>query len=285
MCANQSPSTNLQVHTHGLHIGGEMPADSVFISVEPGEHFDYVYRIPEDHMPGTHWYHPHKHGSTAAHAGGGGVGMIIVRDPPGTLPKFLEGGEYDGEGPVPEVELVVLGLTVSKNVAAANGMVKCCKAYNDVSMNYTSLSNSMACRQGQSNHHSITQSLWQTDRDNLLQALANHDFDVDQACDDTNVWNSTSDGGDYFLVNGEVAPTISIAADGWVRFRIVYANIDSQLYFSMPEGCEMELIAKDGDEHLYSTSRHVNLSHLLTPLAFSPAGIYLIDAPRRTSCE
>ena len=80
-------------------------------------------------------------------------------------------------------------------------------------------------------------------------------------------------------------PKISIAADGWVRFRIVYANIDSQLYFSMPEGCEMELIAKDGDEHLYSTSRHVNLSHLLTPLAFSPAGIYLIDAPRRTSCE
>ena len=41
--------------------------------------------------------------------------MIIVRDPPGTLPKFLEGGEYDGEGPVPEVELVVLGLTVHAN--------------------------------------------------------------------------------------------------------------------------------------------------------------------------
>jgi len=55
MCANQSPSTNLQVHTHGLHIGGEKHADSVFISVEPGDDFDYVYYIPEDHMPGTHW--------------------------------------------------------------------------------------------------------------------------------------------------------------------------------------------------------------------------------------
>ena len=284
MCANQSPSTNLQVHTHGLHIGGEMPADSVFISVEPGEHFDYVYRIPEDHMPGTHWYHPHKHGSTAAHAGGGGVGMIIVRDPPGTLPKFLEGGEYDGEGPVPEVELVVLGLTVHANKGRADDMVKCCKAYNNVLMDYTTLNNSMACRT-EDNHNSIIESIWQRDRDNLKLALANGHIDVDQACDDTKVWQSPSEPENFFLVNGEVAPKISIAADGWVRFRIVYANIDSQLYFSMPEGCEMELIAKDGDEHLYSTSRHVNLSHLLTPLAFSPAGIYLIDAPRRTSCE
>jgi len=261
-----------------------MPADSVFISVEPGEHFDYVYRIPEDHMPGTHWYHPHKHGSTAAHAGGGGVGMIIVRDPPGTLPKFLEGGEYDGEGPVPEVELVVLGLTVHANKGRADDMVKCCKAYNNVLMDYTTLNNSMACRT-EDNHNSIIESIWQRDRDNLKLALANGHIDVDQACDDTKVWQSPSEPENFFLVNGEVAPKISIAADGWVRFRIVYANIDNQLYFSMPEGCEMELIAKDGDEHLYSTSRHVDLSHLLTPLAFSPAGIYLSDAPRRTSCE
>ena len=56
------------------------------------------------------------------------MGMIIVRDPPGTLPKFLEGGEYDGEGPVPEVELVILGLTVKNNKDAANGMAECCKA-------------------------------------------------------------------------------------------------------------------------------------------------------------
>ena len=123
--------------------------------------------------------------------------MIIVRDPPGTLPKFLEGGEYDGEGPVPEVELVVLGLTVSQNVAAANGMVKCCKAYNDVSMNYTSVSNSPACLHPtfplQSNLNTINESIWQTDRKNLLQALANHDFDVDQACDDTKVWQSPSE--------------------------------------------------------------------------------------------
>ena len=75
-------------------------------------------------------------------------------------------------------------------------------------------------------------------------------------------------------MNGEVAPKISIAADGWVRFRIVYANIDNQLYFSMPEGCEMELIAKDGDEHLYSTSRHVDLSHFsLKPSGKSQADL------------
>ena len=27
--------------------------------------WDYQYRIPKIHLPGTHWFHPHKHGSTS----------------------------------------------------------------------------------------------------------------------------------------------------------------------------------------------------------------------------
>merc|ERR1719350_1145581 len=40
----------------------------------------YQYDIPEDHMGGTHWYHPHYHASTALQTGGGAMGMIIIDD-------------------------------------------------------------------------------------------------------------------------------------------------------------------------------------------------------------
>ena len=76
--------TNL--HTHGLHISGQTPGDSIFTEVNPGASNTYTYVIPADHMGGTMWYHPHHHGSTAVHAGGGAAGMIIVEDQSGFLP-------------------------------------------------------------------------------------------------------------------------------------------------------------------------------------------------------
>ena len=55
----------------------------------------------KDHMPGTHWLHPHRHGSTALQVGGGAASALIVEDPPGTLPSEVEGA--------PEVILMVTG--------------------------------------------------------------------------------------------------------------------------------------------------------------------------------
>lgn len=70
--------TNL--HTHGLHIGSTMPGDDVFIEVEPGASYNHTYEIPENHLGGTHWYHPHHHGSTSLQVVGGAGGMLIVED-------------------------------------------------------------------------------------------------------------------------------------------------------------------------------------------------------------
>ena len=50
------------------------------IAILPGETYDYEYRLPADHLGGTHWYHPHHHGSTGGHVDGGASGMIIVED-------------------------------------------------------------------------------------------------------------------------------------------------------------------------------------------------------------
>eukprot|EP00927_Polykrikos_kofoidii_P059631 TRINITY_DN54775_c0_g1_i1.p1 TRINITY_DN54775_c0_g1~~TRINITY_DN54775_c0_g1_i1.p1 ORF type:complete len:796 (+),score=65.50 TRINITY_DN54775_c0_g1_i1:94-2481(+) len=70
--------TNL--HTHGLHISGNSPEDNVGVEIGPGGSHTYTYAIPENHLGGTLWYHPHHHGSTANHVGAGASGALIVED-------------------------------------------------------------------------------------------------------------------------------------------------------------------------------------------------------------
>lgn len=41
-------------------------------------------------MPGTHWLHPHRHGSTTLQVGGGALLAIIVEDEDGTLPAQVQ---------------------------------------------------------------------------------------------------------------------------------------------------------------------------------------------------
>lgn len=68
--------TNL--HTHGLHVSPSGNSDNVMLVIQPGETFDYEISIPQDHMPGTYWYHPHVHGLTYPQVGGGLAGALII---------------------------------------------------------------------------------------------------------------------------------------------------------------------------------------------------------------
>lgn len=70
--------TNL--HVHGLHVSPEGVGDNVFLAVEPGQSHQYEYRLPDDHLPGVYWYHPHHHGTVADQVFGGLYGAIIVED-------------------------------------------------------------------------------------------------------------------------------------------------------------------------------------------------------------
>lgn len=106
-------TTNL--HTHGLHVSpttdstGEFDADNVFVSVVPadqqvacagdhgGHHSNYRFgrnsyrfEIPDDHASGTFWYHAHKHGSTADQVDDGLAGALIIEDPVGYMPSYIE---------------------------------------------------------------------------------------------------------------------------------------------------------------------------------------------------
>lgn len=96
-------ATNL--HVHGLHVSPQGNGDNVFVTVEPGESFDYDYQLPEDHPPGVYWYHPHHHGMVADQIFRGLYGAIIVEEPdpiPVTRERVLVVADInlDGSGQV-----------------------------------------------------------------------------------------------------------------------------------------------------------------------------------------
>jgi FtsP/CotA-like multicopper oxidase with cupredoxin domain len=82
-------TTNL--HFHGFHVSpsskkneqGEtiFSSDDALVAVKPGETHEYFLKLPDFHAPGTHWYHPHRHGSTAKQMAPGMLGALIVKEP------------------------------------------------------------------------------------------------------------------------------------------------------------------------------------------------------------
>ena len=77
-----------------------------------GNEITYVTSLPAEHMPGTHWLHPHRHGSTAIQVAGGAALALIVEDPAGTLPSQVEGA--------PEVLLVVMQIDLEMSSRMAS---------------------------------------------------------------------------------------------------------------------------------------------------------------------
>ena len=53
------------LHGHGLHVSPGGNSDNVLISLDPGESWDISWKLPNNHMSGLNWSHPHYHGSTS----------------------------------------------------------------------------------------------------------------------------------------------------------------------------------------------------------------------------
>lgn len=70
---------NSNLHTHGLHVSPEGFSDNIFVDLQPGQQWPYQYSIPHDHPPGTHWYHPHKHGSSSMQLFSGMAGALLIQ--------------------------------------------------------------------------------------------------------------------------------------------------------------------------------------------------------------
>ncbi len=70
--------TNL--HTHGLHVSPNPPADSMMIQLKPGEIYDYIYDLANEEPGHLNFYHPHVHGVVAEQYWGGLVGPLVLED-------------------------------------------------------------------------------------------------------------------------------------------------------------------------------------------------------------
>ena len=92
-----SPNTT-NLHAHGLHVAPGGSADNVLAKVEPGASRRYEYALLGTHLGGTHWYHPHAHGSTALQLAGGLSGVLIVEDDPSSTPAELLALPGSGNG-------------------------------------------------------------------------------------------------------------------------------------------------------------------------------------------
>lgn len=86
--------TNL--HVHGLHVSPSGNSDNVFVEIcPPGtrgpKEFPFQFRLGENRSlqpPGTNWYHPHMHGSTALQVASGAEGGLIVEGGQDNLPEI-----------------------------------------------------------------------------------------------------------------------------------------------------------------------------------------------------
>jgi L-ascorbate oxidase len=66
------------IHYHGMHVTPDSVGDDVLLLIAPGQTHEYGFRIPFNQSAGTHWYHPHKHGSVAIQVMNGMTGALIV---------------------------------------------------------------------------------------------------------------------------------------------------------------------------------------------------------------
>jgi FtsP/CotA-like multicopper oxidase with cupredoxin domain len=81
------------VHTHGLHVDPNGISDNVLRRMSPRGEYEVRVDIPEDHPPGTFWYHPHVHGSTAMQVSAGMGGALIIEGGLDEVPEIAAANE------------------------------------------------------------------------------------------------------------------------------------------------------------------------------------------------
>jgi FtsP/CotA-like multicopper oxidase with cupredoxin domain len=79
------------IHYHGMHVSPRGSSDNVFRTFAPGTTVRSRVVVPEDHSPGTYWYHAHLHAITEPQLMGGMSGLIVVEGLERLLPKRLRG--------------------------------------------------------------------------------------------------------------------------------------------------------------------------------------------------
>lgn len=226
------------MHPHGLHVSSQSPGDNVLIVVNPGSTYTYKYEIPSDHMGGTFWYHAHHHGSTNLQAGGAGGGMIIIEDAPGVLPPSIAGIE--------DIPMTLANLDMPTMYRWSQKCIQQC--VDELGASYDG-----ECRnvykvfaegpeRGSSNTYSGKLGGGRQFSD-PAQGTAVY-------CGGNNVPGTPQQPVkcstlNTILVNGMSQPIITMVANRWYRWRMIFAAVQNVITPKL-QGCEMGLLAKDG---------------------------------------
>ena len=208
----------VNLHTHGLHVSPRAPGDDVINTVVPAhKNHPYEYHIPDDHMGGTHWYHPHWHGAVSIHVNFGAAGMIVVEDAENQLPAELRYKD-SSTGHVIMEDYIVAAFHVDftditritnkyvQNCICMN-TAEChkCQSFFDrkkpkVCKEYNMMCIQQGCKVG-------------TNKDTSMCAAQAAPFFV-------NPEDFPHTNDNLLLVNGQFEPKLNITANTWVRLRL-----------------------------------------------------------------
>jgi len=220
------------IHTHGPHISGENPGDNVFEKIEesdlvgyseewtgknvgPKQFHHYSYEFDGNHMPGTFWYHPHLHGSTALQTSTAS-GMLIIEDPedyPATLKEM------------PEVQMMIYRLEIGDGPSA------------NATCGFPPAGDPEACGEGGLKRFSVES------QDQVSSWTEGEGFTVtDSTFEPSQIFEKG-----IWMPNFQVQPKKTIKPNTWYRFRMALAVTDLSVVMEFEEkNCEMQLLAKDG---------------------------------------
>ncbi|KAI8476535.1 MAG: hypothetical protein J3K34DRAFT_516425 [Monoraphidium minutum] len=255
--------TNL--HTHGLHAPTGVPAqaggkdylgeDNVFVNLKArptnlvqGNRLTFTGRIPEDHLPGFHWLHPHKHGSSTIQARGrNGLGRgdalagprragtstahgsILVEDDFGTWMPSGSGCEAVAEVLGAADDVILDTALIFFKYSAVPGTGGDNYNLDDANIQLASniSQNPLCCGNGAHPFGGVGTAAPQPAAGNL--------------------------GENYLLLNGGYQPVMKMAQNTWQRWRILYSGSKafSAVAIRREDGslatdCELQLVAKDG---------------------------------------
>ena len=251
-------STNL--HTHGLHVSALLGSDNVMsVTIDPGEAYTYTYDIPDDHMPGTFWYHTHLHGSTMLQTGGGASGMLMVDTPPtmaAVQPTWLQAMN------MPQNEEIVMINTIPFTSLTgvseySNPLYAPLANYSNDPISLTgnsALSHSQALFQVSDKTSAMLPENWNTQAapTNENNQYQNEEQKAEGA--GSSPPGNTSTITNIAIVNGKVAPTMKLTSGEWRQWKILHAGpfffmdltLEPEDSRATAPKCEMQLLAKDG---------------------------------------
>eukprot|EP01084_Bolivina_argentea_P060874 111206_1 len=220
---------------------------------------NYPYQIPDEHYPGTHWYHAHVHGSTTFQVQQGLIGALIIED---------------NDAYKPDMEETIL----VASFAWLHNTTECMKLTNNFDPSSCHMPANLAfSRPAQSNNYPFNFPIqsacyiyckmatelvgpaslpyipvpWaHPSGDNYKANYTQYDLSETKFSAKMDVPDALAlQGIDFFFVNGQVRPVKLIWSDRWYHFRIINTFMDYLFWYYpdiMEDICQVYVMGQDG---------------------------------------